>query len=290
MANEEDYEEQKFHRMINTVMSEKYPLKYPKHWHKFVEIILIPEEAEESSVGVIKMNQEIYTLYPGDILIIWPGELHEVIENKNQRIMALQFPITVLTDREDLASYASLFKNYHMLEFEKYPELNQNLLFSISQIFTIRKEKEKIFQNTEMFICLLEMFMTFGNYIIESQEESESVEQKNDRLLKRIQIACNYIQENCEMNLTLEKVADHIGFSPFYFSRCFKKVTTFSFVEYLTIQRVKRIQALLTDEDMLITDAAYQAGFKSISTLNRVFKKYSGCSPSDYKKYYREDK
>ena len=96
-----------------------------------------------------------------------------------------------------------------------------------------------------------------------------------------------YIQEHCEEPLTLDSIANYVGFSPCYFSRYFKKVTSYNFVEYLMMQRVKRMQMLLTNNSLSITDAAYQAGFKSISTLNRVFRQYSGCSPSEYRKYYR---
>ena len=92
--------------------------------------------------------------------------------------------------------------------------------------------------------------------------------------------------EREEQELTLESVADYIGFSSCYFSRIFKQATGYHFVEYLTLQRVKRAQALLSDTSLNITDISYQSGFKSISTFNRVFKQYRSCSPREYRQYY----
>ena len=206
----------------------------------------------------------------------------EVVDNQEHTLIALQFPYTVLSEIKDFAIYSNSFRKHHLLQYNKNPEINQTMFFAINQIMELSNSNQKQFRNVEMLISLYEMFISFGNYIHDCEEIADAQKDGTDKM----QCACLYIQENCEWNLTLERVSEHVGFSTCYFSRCFKKATGYSFVEYLMMQRVKRMQMLLTNPELSITDAAYQAGFKSISTLNRIFKQYSGCSPSEYRKYY----
>lgn len=282
MNRNNNYEQIRFDKIINTVSQKQYPESFPMHWHKYAEIIVVPEDAGEEVQAVIRLNQKLYQLHGGDILLIWPGELHEVTDNRKKNIAALQFPLTLLSEIQDFVLYSNLFRAHHLLMFQKTPELNQMMLFSISQIFRLVMDGDRQFPNVEMLISFYEMFLTFGNYLHERMELLNSQKDGADKM----QLACAYIQENCESNITLEKVAEQVGFSACYFSRCFKKVIGYSFVEYLMMQRVKRMNILLTNPELSITDAAYQAGFKSISSLNRIFKQYSGCSPSEYRKYY----
>ena len=285
VKKEENFEQKRFRSEMNVVDRSNFPKTFPKHWHQYVELIAVPVDAGEEVRGRIQVNQECYDLYAGDLLFIWPGELHEVVNNEKSMLAALQFPITELTQRKEFALYVNLFKKYHHLSAREYPELVQNMMFSMQQILIISKE-DKQFHEVRMLLCLYEMMIELGEYINRNLALADSVEHRDKQMLEKIHAACEYIQENCETNLTLEKVAEYIGFSPCYFSRSFKRVTTYHFVEYLLIQRVKKLQILLADDEMSITEAAYQAGFKSLSTLNRVFKLYCGCAPREYKKYY----
>jgi AraC-like DNA-binding protein len=44
------------------------------------------------------------------------------------------------------------------------------------------------------------------------------------------------------------------------------------------------VQELLQETDDPITDIAYNCGFASLKTFNRLFKLYTGVSPSDYRR------
>ena len=286
MAKEANFEQLRFDSVINTINRSDYPKESPKHWHQYVELVAVLEESKEAECGTIKVNQQSYELSPGDILLIWPGELHEVVKNEYSTLIGLQFSLNVLTQSKDFALYVNLFKKYHYLSASRNPELTKKMMGPLKQLFQVAQEKNRQFQNVEMVIRLYEMMIEFGKYIKKDLDAADSIEHRDEQMLEKIHSACDYIQQNCDKNLTLESVANYIGFSPCYFSRSFKRMTGYHFVEYLLIQRVKRLQILLTEEELTITEAAYQAGFRSLSTLNRVFKQYCGCAPREYKKYY----
>ncbi len=285
MRANDTYERQQFHQTINTIPANYFPARYPVHWHRYVEITMLPADATVKKLPVIKINQETYTLHPGDILFIWSGELHEIIENSDRQLIGLQFSGIIFNELPDFAPFTHLFRSIHLISANNDP-LSPVIMPHLHQIFTLQKEQE-LFCNIKTSICLYELFMDFGSHLhtsfIQNNETSLSAQ---DNMLSKIHIACSYIQENCDQPLSLNMVADHVGFSSYYLSRLFKQTTSYSFVEYLTLHRIKRSQQLLADSALNITEVSYQSGFNSISTFNRVFHQFMGCSPRDYRKYY----
>ena len=286
MTSNNIYENLHFTRMISTINADSFPHSFPLHWHKYIEIVALPEDANISQLPALRINQTTYQLNPGDILLIWPGEVHEIVENADSQLIGLQFSFTIFNELPDFTPFLNLFRTFHHIRQLSTPELAQNMLVHIQHMFSVQKNQQT-FSGVETLICLYEMFMDFGNYIKNTiPKDIQQYPSEAGKTVAKINSACSYIIDNCEHDLTLEAAADYSGFSACYFSRIFKKITNYNFVEYLTLQRIKRAQLLLSDFDMSITEISYQSGFKSISTFNRAFKQYRGCSPSEYRKYY----
>ncbi|MDD5934801.1 MAG: AraC family transcriptional regulator [Clostridiales bacterium] len=288
MKNLDQFENRTFSNPINVIHKQYYPVKFPKHWHKYVEIIAFIEEAPEEIEAVVNINQESFILHSYDILFVWPGELHEIVDNRGKGLMALQFPINVISEVHDLAINLNLIRSCHLMTQKNDYTFVHKILDYIQQINDIDIGNTP-FAGVKMLIQVYEILQTLGSYLIEENKNRFVPTSGNNLTTEKILHACAYIQDNCENDLMLEKVAALYGFSPCYFSRCFKKVTNYNFVEYLSLQRVKKVQMLLTNTKISITDAAFQIGFRSISTFNRVFRHVSGCSPSEYKRYYTSE-
>ena len=269
---------------IRVIIQECYPKRFPLHCHKCVEIIASPENAEYKQSALIRVNQSLFPLYPGDILFIWPGELHEVIDTDGHTPMAVQYNSYLIHEVDEFAPYINSFRSFQYISKKELPELADALTLPLKKMAEIQRTKEHLHE-TKCTICLLEMFIDFAEYL----RKHNIGTMNRPRIVKtmdKINDACGYMIANCQQELTLEAVANHVGFNSGYFSRMFKKVTGYNFIEYLTLQRVNAAQLLLIDSDMNITEVAYAAGFKSISSFNRVFKQLQGCSPRDYRKYY----
>lgn len=286
MTSSNNFENLNFHRIINTIGTDFFPKSFSLHWHKYIEIVAIPESAKLTRPSSLRINQITYNLHPGDLLFVWPGELHEIIENTDNQLIGLQFSTSVFNELPDFAPYLNSFRTIHHVKQSENPQLAQSMLAHIEHMISIQNDQGP-FAGVETLICLYEMFIEYGTHVKNTilPNIDPSVANAN-QTIEKINLACNHIIENCEQELTLESVADHIGFSSCYFSRIFKQTTNYNFVEYLTLQRVKRAQSLLCDSNMSITEIAYQAGFKSISSFNRAFRQYKNCSPREYRKYY----
>ena len=286
--NKNNYENIYFSDMINVIQADSYPRSFALHWHKYAELAALPDDADTACLPVLRINQTSYRLAPGDILMIWPGEVHETEENKGGQLVGLQFPITLLNDLPDFTPFVHIFRTFHHIRQTESPELSQQIHAHIRQMLSVQKN-QGTFAGVETLICLYEMFIDFGNHVKNTVLNSKDLHPLgNSGIIDKISAACSYITDHCDQEISLASAAGHIGFSEWYFSRIFKQITSYNFVEYLTLQRIKRAQLLLSDSDIPITEISYQAGFKSISTFNRTFKQYRGCSPSQYRRYYQK--
>lgn len=95
--------------------------------------------------------------------------------------------------------------------------------------------------------------------------------------------ARNFIDEHFEEELSLTKVARVVNISPNYLSEKFRQVTGVNFVDYVARARFEKTRVLLHDVDLRISEIAFAVGFQSLSQFNRVFQRFSGKSPTEYR-------
>jgi AraC-like DNA-binding protein/ligand-binding sensor protein len=91
------------------------------------------------------------------------------------------------------------------------------------------------------------------------------------------------IAERFADQLSLAEVARAVNMSAFYFCKSFKKATGMTFTDYLARVRVEKVKNLLLDPNKRISEAAYDAGFQSLSQFNRVFRRIAGEAPRAYR-------
>jgi AraC-like DNA-binding protein len=95
--------------------------------------------------------------------------------------------------------------------------------------------------------------------------------------------ARRFIEEHSSEEISLKKVARAVSMNANHLSENFKQVTGVNFVEYVARIRFEKACRFLNDCDRRISEIAFAAGFQSLSQFNRVFKKFSGNSPTRYR-------
>ena len=96
--------------------------------------------------------------------------------------------------------------------------------------------------------------------------------------------AIRYVQENFREHLTLEDVAQFLGYSYSYISKLFKQGLGMSFSDFLAEYRVSYARALLGEGENNISQIALMSGFGSIRNFNRVFLQVTGETPRVYQR------
>jgi len=92
-----------------------------------------------------------------------------------------------------------------------------------------------------------------------------------------------FIAEHVTEDLSLEQVSRAVGMSSFYFCKKFKEATGLTFTEHLSRLRVEAVKQLLLNPYKRVSEAAYEAGFQSLSQFNRMFSRIAGEPPTTYR-------
>ena len=100
--------------------------------------------------------------------------------------------------------------------------------------------------------------------------------------LHRIRESIRYIEENFAGKITIADMAKGALMSVSNYSREFKKITGTGFKEYVNLVRLREVTAAMGQGREGIAGIAYDCGFASVRTFNRVFMEHYGVTPRAY--------
>jgi AraC-like DNA-binding protein len=123
------------------------------------------------------------------------------------------------------------------------------------------------------------------NRVIEPymRELRERIGQQARLLIEKV---TEYMNHSYPQDLSLESCAERFQTNPFQLSRSFKHVLGVTFVDYLTELRLEKTKALLASTNLKINEIADQVGYQH-TYLNRIFKKYFGMTPTQYREKFQ---
>jgi AraC-like DNA-binding protein len=254
---------------------------YPQHWHMDYEIIMPIENSYK-----VFINETIYNLNPEDIIIIPPGELHQLYAPPIGYRIILQFDSALFYSLYGFDSAFHMFRPCVTVTPASMPDIHKELS---SLILNITEEyfSTQPFREASAYSMLIRFFTTLGrNYINRNDMFSKMKNQKQHEYVDLFFNVCNYINEHCTENIKMEDIAKIAGFSKYHFARLFKKIMNISCYDYLINQRIIFAEKLMIEPDLSIMQIAMKSGFSSLATFNRVFKAKNRCTPSEYKSLY----
>ena len=107
---------------------------------------------------------------------------------------------------------------------------------------------------------------------------------KNSTCNQLIENKKNNSDSNLEINIKISHIANIFHYNTQYIGRLFKESTNMTFNDYLNRQRLERSKTLLKNTSLAVLDISNRLGFNKISYFNRMFKKYYGITPTEYRK------
>ncbi|GAA0177865.1 response regulator [Clostridium sediminicola] len=125
-----------------------------------------------------------------------------------------------------------------------------------------------------------------NTYLYEPDNNTKSVINGDTKIQedKHISHAKEYINNNYDKKIYLNDVAEYVGFSPYYFSRLFKKSTGMNLSEYINRFRIEKSKEIMSDFDLSLKEVSEKVGYEDFSYFSTVFQKYEDCLPSKYRK------
>lgn len=152
--------------------------------------------------------------------------------------------------------------------------LDHDSAYQISDQFI--QTAEQMQSTDDLYQLLAKIGYTFAQKVYEAKLPTSS----NDRIQKAIY----FIQQNTNQHITVDDVADYVGFSRSYFSTYFKQEMGFSIGEFILRCKLEEARKLLQYTDKPVSVISNYLCFCSQSHFQTAFKKQFGMTPLQYRK------
>jgi AraC-like DNA-binding protein len=247
------------------------------HWHKEWEIIHVLE-----GTFTAHADDAVFVAHAGDTVLIRDGMLHGGTPD-NCVYECFLFDLH------------GLFRNLDMVKKYLRPVYRQQILPEIFYPAAQTPQVKEIIRNLthayneknsplELVVisCISQLFALIlqNGYYTDSSVDYGERPHKID-LIKSV---LEYTELHYASPITLDDLAKVAGMNPRYFCRFFRSITHQTPIEYVNMYRIEKAAQMLHSTRLPITDICMECGFNDSSNFIKVFRKYKGMTPKQYRK------
>ncbi|MFC4619333.1 response regulator [Camelliibacillus cellulosilyticus] len=192
------------------------------------------------------------------------------------------------TSDQSLAALSALKRDLKSVPEESLVHVEQILHFLALHLLREMKDINVIDKQQEEAVWK-ELKGSIGNddlalaiqHLVEISTASLLQKKKSEALMIA---AKDYIDHHLDRDFGIEDVARYLEISPSYFSALFKQTFHETFLEYVTSARIEKAKTLMATTNLSIAKIAKQLGYSDRRYFSKVFYKYEGLIPSEYRK------
>ncbi len=250
------------------------------HKHNFFELVFIVD-----GTGVQCINDNKFEYKPDQLFLLMPQDCHSFKIGTRTKFFFIRFNNIYLQaqHKEWIQKLEFIFENNNhlpgcILKNRSDKQLVRSLVEAIirEQVNQQAYHLELVQQIINTLITVVARNITFT---VPAKLQQKGVSNTSLDMV-------HYIHQHIYSpdKLKAELIASQFSISPGYISEYFKTHTGESLQQYITNYRLKLVEIRLRYSDLRMNEIAFELGFTDESHLNRMFKKYKGMSPSDYRK------
>lgn len=250
-------------------VNESEAAPFPEHLHTQVELLYLFKGRV-----VMTVNGTPQPMEPGDLCICFPGVVHGYLESEDAAALMLIFSPEISAD------FSSMLSHSHPGQpLVKRQELADDVAICMENM---RREcvggyDERVMRG------YIQVVLARITPLLKLTGNTPEISDIAYRLIK-------YLSEHFSEPVTLETMSKELGVSKSHLSHTFSQRLGTNFRTYVNALRVDQACEMLKGTEDGITRIAYECGFESQRTFNRVFVEQYGISPSEYRKRYRDEK
>ena len=243
-----------------SLISENHNNAFPKHFHKNIELHYILK-------GKIRaiINNKTFILSKGDMLLIPSFFSHEflTIEESDS--------IILLPSSDLISNFQERFSKELPSIYLSDTEYNQTILLILKALLKCSNEINR--KTLSRFInIILDLIIT----------HYPPINNEHNQLFNISINIQSYIDQHYMEDLSLDKIADALGYSKYYISRCIKTHINKNFYEYVNMVRINYFVALYPSQNCSIEKFARECGFQNTTTFFRAFRAVHGTTPKEF--------
>lgn len=238
------------------------------HFHYRLEMII-----SLSGSFVVRVNENDYLIQSGEGCIIFPYQIHSVkdIDSRDSCIISI--------DPNRRAAFGEILSKTEPISNHLRTPVLPDWLVELTK--SMKAESQRYDGNKDL---LRENLLSFADLMcgeILSSIETKPISSGGgvDTLQKILEWCSNHFTEP----LTLSDAADAMFLSKSCISHTISSRLHISFTRYINSLRIQRALELLGKGSFSVSEAAFESGFGSISTFNRLFHEATGITPTEYR-------
>lgn len=267
----------------------KKEFTYPIHKHEVFELNYV-----ENGEGVLRIvgdsaetigNRELVLITSPDLEHVWE---QDKCKSEDIREITVQFFF-------DFNSSYSLFNRTPLLPIKRlFERARKGVAFTpetIEKVYpllnSLSSTKDKFYSVINFLTLLYEQSLADDTRELASSSFAKvDVDSESRRILK----VKEYINKHYTEEIRLADMADLVGMSTTSFSRFFKLRSGKTLSDYVVEMRLGVAARQLVDTTNSVSEICYGCGFNTLSNFNRLFRKYKGCSPTEFREKYFKTK
>jgi AraC-like DNA-binding protein len=214
------------------------------------------------------INGKPYALGQNMLTIAKPGDIQSWINTHDQPVDTYEVKFTV-------------FDSFLKDALNRLPDVVFGNLFIKTLFEKIAEEKK---QTNKYYQEYISIYLNTILYDMVRLEMATIVEEnKNGSKRNPVDIVIHYIQENYGKDLSLENIAEATYFNKSYLSTIFKKNEGLTVNDFIYKFRTYKACELIAYSDLQLSQVSTMVGFKHVQHFSRMFKKYIGLPPGEYR-------
>lgn len=241
--------------------------------------------------GNLLYDERYIDFAEGKLFIIPQQEFYR-FESENADLISIECPIEFIDkirlEADRIESCENLYKlqyisnNYHaragcVFRNKNDEDFAKTLIQQVACEFRNRAEDYLIIRN-----CISILLNLIARNIIQSETSDLQENKKAFSIMKIITYIQKHIKDREKTGIQV--IAGHFGISGNYFGEYFKQQTGVSYQDYLLDYRLKLVETYLKYSSIRLSEIAYELQFSDESHLSKLFKKYKGVTPGEYRK------
>ncbi len=249
------------------------------HFHEHCEIYY-----QVSGEKCFFIGDRNYHLKKGDIALIDSNVIHRTTtygERGCERVL-LNISRSFLSPADADMTRARLYRCFRPngLVLRLGGKEQTQVEFLLESMLTADSDDTQL-QRAYLKTLVMQLLVLLNLYVRDQQLHLVSYSDPYSEMMSPI---ITYINSHFMDPVSLPSTAERFHVSTSSLTRAFKRVTGYTFTQYLSLVRVKEAKRLLVEENLSITKVSESVGYNSINHFCRVFRRVSGCSALQFKK------
>ena len=257
-------------------VDEKHPrYEMRLHWHREFELVRVIR-----GKLALYLNNEKRVATEGDLLFIASGTLHRA-EPTDCIYECVVFDLSIVSGYNN-TKISSMIRPIISGDVETDITCTSAAPIATELIRSVAEAGEYF----ELKVSSLAAKMIYEMY---SSGAVRALQDENKRLTHRralMTLLLETIEREYSRKITLAELAEIAQINEKYLCRFFKEFTGQTPIDYINRLRIDRACFEMSVNKLNVTEASYECGFNEISYFTKIFKKYKGLTPGEYRKRY----